>query len=173
MSDQFDLEPGEGSDDQSSFSVDDETQLPAEDQLEDRGVDDLLDEGYSPPERPREAESFGITAEEQRQGESLDQRLREEMPDDPSDEHDPRATPTTADDERVGGDDPDAISVEDDFLGDPEVGDERAGRLVEPDEGVREDTDSDLVADDEGFAGGAASAEEAAVHVIDGDGPQD
>lgn len=173
MSDQFDLQPGEGSDDQSTFSVDDETQLPAEDQLEDRGVDDLLDEGYSPPEKPRAVESFGITAEEQAQGESLDQRLREELPDDPNDEHDPRAPHHDEDDDRVGGDDPDSIPVEDDFLGDPEVGEERAGRLVAPDEGVREDAEPDLVAEDEGFAGGAASAEEAAVHVIDGDGPQD
>lgn len=168
MSDQYDLSPGEGSDDQSTFSIDDETQLTAEDQLEDRGVDDLLDEGYSPPERPRAVESFGITAEEQREGETLDQRLREELPDDPEDQHDPRATPP-ADDGLVGGDDPDAIAVEDDFLGDPEVGDERAGRLVSPDEGVREDSEKDLVAGDEGFAGGAASAEEAAVHVVESD----
>ena len=38
-----------------------------------------------------------------------------------------------------------------------------------PDEGAHEDRESDLLANDEGFSGGAASAEEAAVHVIDGD----
>ena len=167
MSDQYDLEPGD-SGDQDSFSIDDETQLSGEDQLLDRGVDDLLDEGYSPPERPREVESYGITAQEQRDGESIDMRLEEELPDDPQDEHDPRAHVRHGDD-RVGGDDPDAISVEDDFLGDPEVGDRRAGRLVAPDEGAHEDRESDLLANDEGFSGGAASAEEAAVHVIDGD----
>ncbi|MTB72664.1 hypothetical protein GGG17_11930 [Arsenicicoccus sp. MKL-02] len=167
MSDQFNLEPGD-SGDQDSFSIDDETQLSGEDQLLDRGVDDLLDEGYSPPERPREVESYGITAQEQHDGETIDMRLEEELPDDPQDEHDPRAHVRHGDD-RVGGDDPDAIAAEDDFLGDPEVGDRRAGRLVAPDEGAHEDRESDLVAEDEGFSGGAASAEEAAVHVIGGD----
>ncbi len=35
----------------------DADQLPAEDTLADRGVDDLLDEGYTVPERPRPAAS--------------------------------------------------------------------------------------------------------------------
>ncbi len=48
-----------------------------------------------------------------------------------------------------------------------EVGDARAGRLVAPDQGFGEDVDADLVADDVGIDGGAASAEEAAIHVID------
>ncbi len=43
-----------GSESLGSYSLDDEDQLPSEDTLDDRGVDDLLDEGYSPPERPRE-----------------------------------------------------------------------------------------------------------------------
>ena len=47
-----------------------------------------------------------------------------------------------------------------------EVGAERAGRLVEEDEGAREDTDSELFARDVGIDGAGASAEEAAVHVI-------
>ena len=62
----------------------------------------------------------------------------------------------------VGGDDPDAIRAEDDFVGD---GDRRAGRLVDPDEGVREDAEKDLVAEDVGIDGAGASAEEAAMHV--------
>ena len=57
----------------------------------------------------------------------------------------------------VPTDDPDAA----------EVGDLRAGRLVEPDEGVREDVEKDLVATDVGIDGGAASAEEAAMHVVE------
>ena len=152
------------------YSVDDEDQPQSGgDSLTDnRGLVNPLDEGYSPPERPREVESYGITAQEQHDGESIDMRLEEELPDDPQDEHDPRAHVRHGDD-RVGGDDPDAISVEDDFLGYPEVGDRRAGRLVAPDEGAHEDRESDLLANDEGFSGGAASAEEAAVHVIDGD----
>ena len=35
-----------------------------------------------------------------------------------------------------------------------------------PDEGVREDSTKELVAEDEGIDGGAAGAEEAAVHVV-------
>jgi hypothetical protein len=49
------------------------------------------------------------------------------------------------------------------------VGDRRAGRLVAPDEGVDVDDESDLLASDVGIDGSAASAEEAAVHVIDGE----
>ena len=49
------------------------------------------------------------------------------------------------------------------------MGDRRAGRLVAPDEGVDEDEDSDLLASDVGIDGSAASAEEAAVHIIDDD----
>ena len=45
--------------------------------------------------------------------------------------------------------------------------DARAGRLVAPDQGFGEDVDADLLADDVGIDGGAASAEEAAVHIID------
>ena len=40
-------------DDLEVWSVDDETQLQPGDTLIDRGVDDVLDEGFSPPERPR------------------------------------------------------------------------------------------------------------------------
>jgi hypothetical protein len=47
------------------------------------------------------------------------------------------------------------------------VGNARSGRLVEPDEGVRLDTEGDLTAEDVGIDGAGASAEEAAVHVID------
>ena len=49
----------------------------------------------------------------------------------------------------------------------------KASRLVAPDEGFGEDRESDEVARDAGIAGGAASAEEAAVHVIDSEeGPE-
>jgi hypothetical protein len=43
----------------------------------------------------------------------------------------------------------------------------RTGRLVAPDRGFGEDAEAELVADDVGISGGAASAEEAAVHIID------
>jgi hypothetical protein len=71
------------------------------------------------------------------------------------------------DDDRVGGDDPDAIDAEDDWLGDNEVGDARAGRLVADDEGAHGDDEKQVWASDVGVDGAGASAEEAAMHVVD------
>lgn len=155
-----------GAESMGSYSLDDEDQLQPEDTLDDRGVDDLLDEGYSPPERPRGVDAFGTTLAEQRQGESFEQRFAHEVPD-PSNSFDD----STANSDRVGGDDPDAIAAEDDFLGDGEVGNRRSGRLIAPDEGTYADTDSEMFAEDLGIDGGGSSAEEAAVHIIeDGQG---
>jgi hypothetical protein len=117
-----------------------------EDTLVDRGVDDVLDEGYSPAEKWSAGEGFGTTADEELQGESLDQRIAQEEP-----EPDPYAV------------------VDDDILDDGEVGTERSGRLVDPDEGFGEDADSELVGEDVGIDGAGASAEEAAVHVVEDD----
>jgi len=166
MSDQ----PGRESieDDIASYSVDDEGQLQPSDTLEPADVADELDRGYSPPERPRGVEAFGTTAEEQHQGESLEQRIRQEEPD-PNSAYGAPDNESGLDDEddRVGGDDPDSIAAEDDFIGDAEVGDQRAGRLVAPDEGSHEDIDHDMVGRDVGVNGAAASAEEAAMHIIE------
>ncbi|NIK54544.1 DUF5709 domain-containing protein [Kribbella shirazensis] len=129
--------------DYGSYSVDDEDQLQAEDTLDDRGVDDLLDEGYSPPEKWSAGEGFGTTADEALQGESLDQRIAQEVPD---------ADPYAEEGEDVGG---------------PEVGTARSGRLVASDEGAHSDEDDELFAEDVGIDGAAAGAEEAAVHVVD------
>jgi hypothetical protein len=129
--------------DYGSYSVDDEDQLQAEDTLNDRGVADLLDEGYSPPEKWSAGEGFGTTADEALQGETLDQRIAQEVPD---------ADPYAEDGEDVGG---------------PQVGTERSGRLVASDEGARSDDDGELYAEDVGIDGAAAGAEEAAVHVVD------
>src|SRR5665811_252056 len=57
----------------------DSDQLPLEDTLLDRGLEDVLDEGYSPPERPRQ-NHWGETALEEELGEPLDLRLSEEEP---------------------------------------------------------------------------------------------
>jgi hypothetical protein len=46
------------------------------------------------------------------------------------------------------------------------VGDVRAGRLVEADEGTWDDVEPELYAVDRGIDAAAASAEEAAVHVV-------
>ena len=43
------------------------------------------------------------------------------------------------------------------------------GRLVAEDEGAHPDDEEDLVARDVGIDGGAASAEEAAIHVVEDD----
>jgi hypothetical protein len=104
--------------------------------------DETLDAGYSPPESYR-GEGFGTTAEEALEGETLDERLRQEIPDP----------------------DPYAPVAED--LDDGEVGTERAGRLVDPDGGIGEDVEKDLIGEDVGIDGAAASAEEAAVHVVE------
>ena len=155
-----------GAESMGSYSLDDEDQLQPEDTLVDRGLDDALDEGYSPPERPRGVDAFGTTVAEQQQGESIEQRLRQEEPD-PSAAFDDPLDDSAGADQSVSGDDPDAVGAEDDFLGDGEVGDARTGRLVAPDEGAHEDRESDLVADDAGIDSGGASAEEAAMHTID------
>lgn len=119
-------------------------QLQSEDTLVDRGVDDVLDEGYSPAEKWSPGEGFGTTADEALEGETLDQRIAQEVPDvDPYDEGDKE------------------------ILDDGEVGAARAGRLVDPDEGSGPDTESDLIGDDVGIDGAAASAEEAAVHIVE------
>lgn len=49
--------------------------------MDERSYDDTLDEGYSPPEKPLGVTRYGTTAAEQHDGESLDQRLAEEVPD--------------------------------------------------------------------------------------------
>ena len=56
--------------------------------------------------------------------------------------------------------------MSEDFIDDGEVGDQRAGRLVDPNEGIGDDVDSELIGEDVGIDGAGASAEEAAVHII-------
>ena len=92
-------------------------------------------------------DDFGTTGEELHTGEPLDGRLAREEPD-------VLASVDLPADESAGADTP--------F-------DERAGqgvgRLVEPDEGARTDTDAELVATDAGTDLGGYSAEEAAMHL--------
>lgn len=139
-------------------------------------VDDALDEGYSPPERPLGIDRFGTTLDEEQQGESLDQRLAEEEPDVPVEAQDAggaRGIQTPADADVLDGVDADAQSdsVDDGELLDDQVGDVRAGRLVDPDQGAGTDVESNVVGQDVGIDGGAASAEEAAMHVVDDSAP--
>ncbi len=53
--------------------------------LVDRGVEDPLDEGYSPPENWSAGEGFGNTPYEELVGETLDQRIAQEEPEIPVD----------------------------------------------------------------------------------------
>ena len=149
-----------------TYSVDEETQLQPEDTLVDRGVDDVLDEGYTAPETWSPGQGFGTTAEEEEHGESLDQRLVQEQPD-PGLEEVEQARDEDAEN-------PAGVEINADLEGegeliDDEVGDARSGRLVAPDEGAHSDVEGQLNADDVGIDSGAASAEEAAVHVVPDD----
>ena len=65
--------------DQSS-GEDNVEQLQPADTLIDRGVDDVLDEGYIAPENWSPAQGFGNTLAEMRQGENLDMRVKQEEP---------------------------------------------------------------------------------------------
>ncbi|EON30502.1 hypothetical protein GTC6_22312 [Gordonia terrae C-6] len=151
----------EGSD--GEYSLDEDDQLQPEDTLVDRGVDDVLDEGYSPPDRVPKGAVHGLTSREQAEGETLDERLAEEEPDvgavDPLDEI--TAEERSRTDWRAHDSDRDEEFEEDD-----EVGDRRAGRLIAPDAGSGIDTESEAFAEDAGIDGAGASAEEAAVHYI-------
>ncbi|MHA7652838.1 DUF5709 domain-containing protein [Mycobacterium sp. ML4] len=134
------------------YSTEDDNQLQPEDTLVDRGVDDILDEGYSPPERPYARGAFGPTA-------SMDQLLAEEEPDPAA-----RIDVLLDEEEQQRSDE---AEREAEFPQRREVGRARAGRLVAPDGGFGEDAEAELVAEDVGISGGAASAEEAAVHIIE------
>jgi hypothetical protein len=123
--------------------------------------DDPLDRGVATPERWSAGMRFGTTAEEQEEGESLDQLLAEEEPDIPY-EADDLTEDDVDDDEDAGDEDVDGLLLDD-------GPDPRAGRLVAEDEGAHPPAESDLVAHDAGIDGGAATAEEAAVHVVDDD----
>jgi hypothetical protein len=162
------------SDDLTTYSVDDEDQPSNIEDLDDEDVDDRLDRGYSPPETERGTDAFGTTAYEQSLDETIDQRILQEEPD-PASAYGRPENESGLDEDRLGGDDPDSIAAEDDWLGDNEVGDQRAGRLVADDEGAHEDAEKQVWATDVGIDGAAASAEEAAVHVVDeiADEPED
>jgi len=132
---------------------DEKDQLQPEDTLDDRGVGDILDEGISPPEKIRGSDAKSVTPAGEIEGETIDDRLPQEEPDPQQD--------------LVYGETADA-QESDDYSG--QVGDERSGRLVAPDEGLAEDAEKDAVADDVGIDGGAAGAEEAAMHTVDDEG---
>lgn len=132
---------------------DDEGILDAEDTLDDR-ASHALDEGYSPPERAWVVESRGVTGTEPYVGDRLADRLARELPDIRESDGDGLGDSVDSDGE----------------LWDSEVGVRRAGRLTAPPQDDYPESDQDLVGRDVGVDGGAASAEEAAMHIIPEDG---
>ncbi|MDO5737510.1 MAG: DUF5709 domain-containing protein [Propionibacteriaceae bacterium] len=121
-------------------------QIQEGDSLIDRGVEDVLDEGYTTPENWSAAQGFGNTPEEMRRGETIEQRIKQEEP-----EKKPSAVNWNAAKE------------------DRQVGRERAGRLMQ----VQGPGGEHTLGSDVGFSGGAASAEEAAMHIISEDDEDD
>ncbi|GHF25711.1 hypothetical protein GCM10010218_03000 [Streptomyces mashuensis] len=127
----------------------DNPELDLENALGEDALDEVLDRGWSPPERPLAVDHTGTTAREQHDGETLDQRLAEEVPD-------------------VTAPDGDGIGDLPGGNGEPvdeETGDARAGRLVASDDWMPHRRNS-VAARDVGIDGAGASAEEAAMHVI-------
>ncbi|SCL55713.1 DUF5709 domain-containing protein [Micromonospora chersina] len=136
--------------------AEDDGVLDASDTLDDDRVGDPLDTGIVAADHWTAANRFGTTAAEERAGESLAQLLAQEEPD-----LDPYAE--VADDE-------------DELTRRGYEREARTGRLVADDAGFGEDEQADSVAWDAGVDGGGASAEEAAMHLVDdpngpGDGP--
>ena len=116
----------------------DTDQLQQEDTLLDRGVDSVLDEGSSPPEHP--PGNRLETHLDQALGERLDDKLAQEEPEIWDTDGGPVAGAREAD---------------------------RAGRLVADEAGPTGEPTAGTSARDVGIAGGAATAEEAAVHVVE------
>jgi hypothetical protein len=157
------------SEDLEDFEVEDST-----DTLIGAPGDDPLERGVVPPERWSAGIRYGTTEEEQAEGESLDQLLAEEEPDDTLE-----LTEDELEDDEEGEEDEEDVeeSEADEDAGDEDVDglllddgpDPRAGRLVAEDEGAHPDEEEDLVATDVGVDGGGATAEEAAMHVVEED----
>jgi Family of unknown function (DUF5709) len=115
--------------------VDDRDDLDPIESLTGDDPDEEMQTGYNPPDREPYNLRHVPTPFEEREGESLDQKLSEEEPE-------------------VSEDDVDEADAE-----------PRAGRLVAPNEGGITDEEKDEVGEDVGPAGYASSAEESAVHV--------
>lgn len=120
-----------------------EAQPDLENALDEPDLDDTLDTAFIPLDRPLAVDERGTTAAEGHDGESLDQRLARERPE------------------------VSALDEASDEAGDPLLaGADRAGRLIAVDEWAPHRHIS-VVARDVGIDGGAASAEEAAVHLVE------
>ena len=147
-----------------SADLEDYEVLDSGDTLSGAPGDDPLDRGVVPPERWSAGVRFGTTEAEQAGGEALDQLLAEEEPDPALDftDDEPEDIEDVELDEDAGDEDVDGLLLDD-------GPDARAGRLVAEDEGAHPDEEEDLVASDVGIDGGGATAEEAAMHVVEED----
>ncbi|MCE0485313.1 DUF5709 domain-containing protein [Ornithinimicrobium sediminis] len=151
------------SDDLTTYSVDDEDQLQPEDTL--IPGEDPVEAGYDAPDRLRGSLAFGVTADEQAQEETIEQRIRQEVPDPDTAYGAPDNESGLDEPEMAGGDDPDAIPAERDFVGD---GAYDVGRLVAPDGGAESDSESEAYAE-ELPRGRRQSPEQAAMHYTESD----
>jgi len=133
-----------------------------------------------PSDRPVAVDRYGTTAEEQRAGESLDDRLAQEQPD--VQPEDPLDSPGALADEAIDEQGAAQARLDADVYGESPTSDPNSpvslydhgqldgtsggpvGRLVEPDQGGLVDDEPDNIAYDAGAAGGGASAEELAIH---------
>lgn len=134
MSDQPDNETI--SDGLSTYSVDSDDQLQPADTLIPGG--DPVEVGYETADKLHGSVAFGTTADEEAEEETIEQRIRQEVPEDgtaygaPDNESGLDPEPT------VGGDDPDAISAAEDFVGEPSeaVDDTSAPLEIAEDQGI-------------------------------------
>ncbi|MFB6395534.1 DUF5709 domain-containing protein [Polymorphospora lycopeni] len=135
-----------------------------------------------PADEPMAVDSFGTTAEEQLHGESLDAKIARERLDPPVEEPlgtpaDPRLADEATSEEAAAqaqfdsdvlnpgptSDPSSQVSIYDNGSLDSSIGG-TVGRLVESDEGLETDRETDSIAHDAGAAGGGATEEELAIH---------
>ncbi|MGW2563730.1 DUF5709 domain-containing protein [Streptomyces sp. NPDC001514] len=121
--------------------------LDLENVLDEQDLDGTLDEGYSPLESPLAVDRYGTTGEEQMRGAPLEERLAQEMPEV----------------EQLEGDGIGDLPTDGEPM-DEEAGEARTGRLLPEVDAMGGAID--VFAHDIGIDGGAASAEEAAMHTI-------
>ncbi|WP_066937357.1 DUF5709 domain-containing protein [Microtetraspora fusca] len=114
-----------------------------------------------PGERPVGMDEYGTTSEEMAQGESLDMRLRREVPDKTLLYGSPEDAEPDVADERV----PYGHEEEVGRSGDEEDIRRSAGRLVDPDRGIGPDMDKEMIGEDVGPDTGGYSAEESAMRI--------
>ncbi len=115
MSDQPDNETI--SDGLSTYSIDIDDQLQPEDTL--IPGDDPVEVGYETADKLHGSVAFGTTADEEAEDETLEQRIRQEIPEDGTAYGAPDNESGLDPKPMAGGDDPDAIRADQDFVGDP------------------------------------------------------